>query len=505
MPDSTATSATARIGHWLEWRFRDHAGHSVERHRGTYGCVWILELPTSGPRRVAYKGLDPERNFATPAERQLFEREIGIWMRLPHHRCVLPALNLEFAPGDARLEFPSEKEPAIPLVAMRCMNGSLKEWVSSADYSEADRLWALAQACHGLSWVYSQGIEGHGDLKPDNILYRDLHRELAEEHRDLVLRWEVRVSDFGWADIWRDREGPQYAQKSFRPYLAPERTKGEFVREASDVFALGVIAGELLTGKHPAGAETSRVQGWKSTKYRKWAESGLRQLSGIPRGVRIFVDACLDPDPRSRPTTKEMSAHFCRLLRGHGRFEAAQATLEAWDDAACIAANHQRGARWTEEQLARLSPEARDELIDSLAHELTVSPHSSSAEAVAKWLTAAESLCLALLNRNSSGDVDIAGGVGLRILRLVVRNSGMDLRRQLCWDARSNRPIIPDLEPLEVLQDFVCMAGRTLTRANQIADPEPQRLLNEFSAHVIDAHPFDDFISRLWGSPDEER
>jgi serine/threonine protein kinase len=382
------------------------------------------------------------------------------------------------------------------------MDGSLKSWISSDDYTTGDRLWALAQTCHGLSWVYSRGIEGHGDLKPDNILFRDLYRNLAEEHRHRVPQWEIRVADFGWADIWLDREGPEYAKKAFRPYLAPERMNGDFVPEASDAFAIGVIAVELLTGQHPAGAETARVQGWKNNKYRKWANDGERHLPNVPADLHALVAACLDPDPHSRPTMKEMGRHICRSLQNHRGFEMAHATLQAWHEAASMQADDLRGARWTEQQLAKLSPRARHELINTLLGEVAVSPLPGSQEALAKWFTAATSLCVVLPERDAVGDVDTAAGVALRILKLVVHNSDADLRRQLNWDAGMDRPIISDLEPLEVFLDFVVVAQRTLRRANRLGDSEAQSLLSAFSDRWVEAHSVEDFIARLGGSPD---
>lgn len=180
----------------------------------------------------------------------------------------------------------------------------------------------------------------------------------------------------------------------------------------------------------------------------------------------------------------------------------AHATLQAWHEAASMQADDLRGARWTEQQLAKLSPRARHELINTLLGEVAVSPLPGSQEALAKWFTAATSLCVVLPERDAVGDVDTAAGVALRILKLVVHNSDADLRRQLNWDAGMDRPIISDLEPLEVFLDFVDVAQRTLRRANRLGDSEAQSLLSAFSDRWVEAHSVEDFIARLGGSPD---
>ena len=134
---------------------------------GKYGLVLLFEAISkdSIPYRFAAKMVRPE---SLPLERgpeymALFEREIGLWLRVPQHTHVLPALSI------ALVEL--AEHGAVPAVLMSYADDTLESWTSPDKRpSLVLRLAALAEACHGLQWLRAHGVEGHGDLKPDNIL-----------------------------------------------------------------------------------------------------------------------------------------------------------------------------------------------------------------------------------------------------------------------------------------------------------------------------------------------
>jgi len=89
----------------------------------------------------------------------------------------------------------------------------------------------------------------HRDLKPENIMAR----RRADE------RWQVKVIDFGIAKVRYSLIAPstvtgQVAGTAY--YMAPEQLQGKKVSPASDVYALGVIAYEMVTGRRPFNPET---------------------------------------------------------------------------------------------------------------------------------------------------------------------------------------------------------------------------------------------------------
>lgn len=107
------------------------------------------------------------------------------------------------------------------------------------------------QICEGLRAAHQAGIV-HRDLKPENIL-------LSVEAPAVV----IKILDFGLAKRkLPEASGPQTltARGSFfgtLSYMSPEQLDGEEVDERSDIFTIGVMAAECLTGKHPFVADSS--------------------------------------------------------------------------------------------------------------------------------------------------------------------------------------------------------------------------------------------------------
>ncbi|QXD16783.1 protein kinase [Rhodocaloribacter litoris] len=302
---------------WLRKRWPDY--YEPTRHmQGTYGLVFVLEAKKSNvsPQRVCVKTLNPAK--LKPGGRDLkhlFEREMRLWLNIPFHYHVLPALGLEFAPAPRDLAGEFE---VLPLVRMPFCEGNLSACVKGEiKMSLLERLIALAQICSGLRWLYEHGLQGHGDLKPDNILLSDLRaRFVLPDGKGFPSKahyWQARIADLGWADIWTQGGGTYHA---WRPYLAPERFRNTVVPEASDIFAVGVIASELLSGKHPAGDVTEVLaKKWSARKWETWATSGPRDLEFQPASLRDLVYRALAPDPSARPSASNFQSALCDILQ----------------------------------------------------------------------------------------------------------------------------------------------------------------------------------------------
>ena len=89
----------------------------------------------------------------------------------------------------------------------------------------------------------------HRDLKPENIMVR----QRAADH------WQVKVIDFGIAKVKHSLVAPSTVTgqaAGTAAYMAPEQLQGKKVSPASDVYALGIIAYEMVTGRRPFNPET---------------------------------------------------------------------------------------------------------------------------------------------------------------------------------------------------------------------------------------------------------
>jgi serine/threonine protein kinase/tetratricopeptide (TPR) repeat protein len=142
----------------------------------------------------------------------------------------------------------------------------------------------IEQICQGLEAAHSEGVI-HRDLKPQNIIL-DKHGRVA-------------VMDFG---IARSREFQGLTQTGdlvgTPEYMSPEQAKGEEIDSRSDLFSLGIIFYELLTGKSPYEATTTAASLLKRTQERAIPPAKLDPA--IPKFVNDIVVRCLEIDPRHR-------------------------------------------------------------------------------------------------------------------------------------------------------------------------------------------------------------
>jgi len=303
---------------------------------GTYGLVFLLNAAFSGasPQSIAVKTFDPNQLPEKPSTLQELQREFAMWLRLPDHANVLRAGRLK----TAILQVPDPSAPRatrkieMPLMQMERMDGCISSWVGNNDYSRADKLLALAQAFNGLAHLYANGIQGHGDLKPSNLLFTDIRKKYRFAS-DTWLHdhpWIIKVADLGWADAWVDYYGVEYKKKALREYLAPERTGNEprVLPERSDMFSMGVIAAELICGKHPSAnlkkAKKSDGEWLRRAERREWMLDGI-----CSERLKDLIDRCLDPDPAKRPSANEAMQTICQELQeAHGLDVAPD--LELW-------------------------------------------------------------------------------------------------------------------------------------------------------------------------------
>ena len=180
-------------------------------------------------REVAVKVLPSELLHSDPQFKLRFEREAKIIAQL-EHPSIVPVYDV----GD---------EGGQPYFVMRYMNGgSLSERIKSKAMSIEDAANILGQIAPGLDEAHSKGIV-HRDLKPSNILF---------DGKGIPY-----ISDFGIAKLAQAQGNVTGSGIIGTPaYMAPEQASGETVDGRSDIYALGIILFEMLTGRQPYEADT---------------------------------------------------------------------------------------------------------------------------------------------------------------------------------------------------------------------------------------------------------
>jgi eukaryotic-like serine/threonine-protein kinase len=266
---------------------------------GAMGVVYQaahLDLESRVLREVALKMVRPELALdpAVAAEfARRFLREVRIAMRLgaPHVVTVYDCGQSE----DGRLYF-----------TMELVRGpTLKEVLQHTGVLPTERVVTIAQQiCDALSEAHS-GPEPivHRDLKPGNIFV------VARRGQD----W-VKVGDFGIAKVVGPH-GEDLTQITGAPspgtprYMAPEQWRGEETDGRADLYALGVLMYEMLTGSPPFSGPPRQVQ------YQHLHEAPPPLPASIPPALRTLVLHLLAKDPRARPGSAQAAQ---QLLGGIG-------------------------------------------------------------------------------------------------------------------------------------------------------------------------------------------
>jgi serine/threonine protein kinase len=153
----------------------------------------------------------------------------------------------------------------------------------------------VAQAAHGLAAAHGVGVV-HRDVKPANLLITPVG--------------EVRITDFGISRaVDQDSLTGAGMVMGTAHYLAPERARGGTATPASDLYALGVLAYELLAGHRPFTGPTDVAIALAHVEHEPPPLPG-----DVPAPVRDVVTWLLAKDPDHRPPTGTAAAHALEAL-----------------------------------------------------------------------------------------------------------------------------------------------------------------------------------------------
>ncbi|RUT02058.1 serine/threonine protein kinase [Dulcicalothrix desertica PCC 7102] len=275
------------IGKFLNNRYliRDLIG------KGGMGRVYLAEDAAKGGMPVAVKILSLSIDNQQISQR--FGREIFIGAQLGRKSKQIARV-LSYGITDEK----------IPFYVMEYLQGrNLKAIIKSNSLNLTKSLEILYQICLGLQCAH-QGISLKGEIYP--VLHRDIKPEnifIAEDPKQGDV---VKILDFGIAKFLTERAGMTLTESFIGslPYCSPEHMEGrKLIDVRSDIYSLGVLMYEMLTGQHPFALKTNSFGDWYQA-HKFQVPPTFKEINPdlkIPRELQELVMTCLAKEVKNRP------------------------------------------------------------------------------------------------------------------------------------------------------------------------------------------------------------
>jgi eukaryotic-like serine/threonine-protein kinase len=300
--------------------------------KGGFGAVYLVRQ-INMDRDVALKVLMASGpKFDEMVKR--FRREVMSIRNLTH-------------PNTIRLYDFRDDPQGLLYYTMEALKGkNLKEAVAeSGPISPRRAKHILRQICKSLSEAHSQGIV-HRDLKPANIMLVDMHGETDF----------VKVLDFGIAKVIGDAEGDEGEQLTSAGilvgtlrYMSPEQITGEGIGPATDLYALGLITLEMLTGESvfagsgrwevlqrqvgeapielPEGVRRSPLGPLLEAMLKKRVDERIPTAAQVIAALDAIADAALGEHPLVDVVPRQLGAPTSGVSQVSGRHSGAHSGI----------------------------------------------------------------------------------------------------------------------------------------------------------------------------------
>ncbi|MBW2066631.1 MAG: CHASE2 domain-containing protein [Deltaproteobacteria bacterium] len=267
----------------------------------TVGRYEIIGELGQGAMGIVYKARDPKINrlvaiktirFSDEFEegkindiKQRFFREAEIAGKLSHRSIVaiydvgedydLTYMAMEYLEGENLIKY-CQKDTLLPIRKV---------------------LYLVEETASALNYAHGQGVI-HRDIKPANIM--------------LLKNGRVKVTDFGIAKAVSSSETKSGIILGTPNYMSPEQINGQKIDGRSDIFSLGIVLFQLLTGQLPFHGETLTNLFYQITQVKHPPPRSINPK--IPRPLEQIVDRALAKDPSERFQRVEELAKYLRAL-----------------------------------------------------------------------------------------------------------------------------------------------------------------------------------------------
>ncbi len=376
-----------------------------------------------------------------------FEREVNAAAKLQHLH-ILPLLEY------------GQEQDHIFLIMPYVETGSLKDLVGNEPLDLTTTVKIVRQIADALDFAHQTGVL-HGHLKPANIL--------------LDPNQQVLVSDFGVMHLVETANSLKRSGVVDMPvYMSPEQGLGYGLEKQSDIYALGVMVYEMVTGVVPFQASTPIALVFKHVGEQPPAPRSIN--TNIPESVEQVILKALAKDLYSRFSTA---------------VEMADALQEAIDDASVLAATPA-----IEPSAAPSMPEATDPVT------LQATEIVQEADAAPKILTADDNLSEELVNALGSSLLGIRKGALTELITLfqgddpILAAAARQMLNSLSHDtdpeiAGTAHEALLDVAPATAPEEFPGPQSLAVidSTADQIIEPDQSTALEETAEFESAPHP----------------
>jgi eukaryotic-like serine/threonine-protein kinase len=279
-----------RIGEYLVRRLIGEGG---------MGKVYEAEERLS-KRRVALKVLRPELTRHEDG-RRLFLNEMQILAHLEHPNLVRSLASME---TDGQLVMVLEYLNGRTLRQELTRRGALP-WQEALEH--------VARIAEALTVAHEQEPPiVHRDLKPENVMLT-----VGEGAGDDAAPTGLKVMDFGIAKVLEGIHGTNTQSIGTLQYMSPEQIDARTIDARSDLYSLGLLFYELISGDPPFSSASPReLLNLQCTAPAPALDEEVRR--GLPRGVEDMLFAMLEKKPEDRPSSAREVSERLSLFRAAG-------------------------------------------------------------------------------------------------------------------------------------------------------------------------------------------
>jgi len=237
-------------------------------------------------RAVALKFL-PAGSFANREAKTRFMREARIAASLDH-ASVCPLFEIDETEEHA-------------FIAMALVQGrSLQEMIAEGPVKLDVALDIAIQVAEGLDHAHQKSIV-HRDIKPSNVM--------------VTSGGQAKILDFGLSrsadETQLTREGTTLGTVA---YMSPEQARAAAVDHRSDIWSLGIVLYEMISGRRPFAGDHQQAIIYSILNESQEPITGLR--SGVPLELEQLIDRCLEKEPEARYQTAADLASDLRRIKG---------------------------------------------------------------------------------------------------------------------------------------------------------------------------------------------